>query len=158
MNVSIFALGYVGPVSAACFAERGHNAVGVDPNGAKAGLLSRGFAPIVEPSFDNIVRRPLRVIVYTPPESLRWRSARPAYHSFAPARLAKEMMVLTSTIPSMCEWKSDRDCGAKMESISSAFARRSCRGPCDRRLSRSLRRRAARRPGRTSASATTPNS
>jgi GDP-mannose 6-dehydrogenase len=32
MNVSVFGLGYVGSVSAACFAADGHTVVGVDVN------------------------------------------------------------------------------------------------------------------------------
>jgi GDP-mannose 6-dehydrogenase len=48
MRVSVFGLGYVGCVSAACLAQRGHQVIGVDVNPAKVDLVSRGVAPVVE--------------------------------------------------------------------------------------------------------------
>ncbi len=48
MKVSVVGLGYVGCVSAACFAEMGHNVVGVDVNPSKVRLISQGISPIVE--------------------------------------------------------------------------------------------------------------
>ena len=46
--LSIFGLGYVGCVSAACLASRGHRVVGVDVDPKKLELLRRGVAPVVE--------------------------------------------------------------------------------------------------------------
>jgi GDP-mannose 6-dehydrogenase len=48
MRISVFGLGYVGSVSAACLAAQGHEVVGVDVNPTKVELLSRGQAPVVE--------------------------------------------------------------------------------------------------------------
>lgn len=48
VSLGVFGLGYVGCVSAVCFASRGHRVVGVDPNSQKTDLLRRGVAPIVE--------------------------------------------------------------------------------------------------------------
>lgn len=48
MKVAIFGLGYVGAVSGACFAELGHEVVGVDVSDAKIDMINRGEAPIVE--------------------------------------------------------------------------------------------------------------
>lgn len=48
MKISVFGLGYVGCVSAACLASRGHEVVGVDVNPVKIDLVRRGRAPVVE--------------------------------------------------------------------------------------------------------------
>lgn len=48
MKIAIFGLGYVGAVSGACFAELGHEVVGVDVSDAKIDMINRGEAPIVE--------------------------------------------------------------------------------------------------------------
>ncbi|WP_113704537.1 nucleotide sugar dehydrogenase [Nonomuraea lactucae] len=48
MRISVFGLGYVGCVSAACLASMGHEVVGVDVNPAKVELVSAGRAPVVE--------------------------------------------------------------------------------------------------------------
>ncbi|NUT35836.1 MAG: GDP-mannose dehydrogenase, partial [Hamadaea sp.] len=48
MRISVIGLGYVGSVSAACLAARGHEVVGVDVNPVKAELVGSGQAPVVE--------------------------------------------------------------------------------------------------------------
>lgn len=48
MKIAIFGLGYVGAVSGACFAELGHEVVGVDVSDAKIDMINAGEAPIVE--------------------------------------------------------------------------------------------------------------
>ena len=47
-NIAVFGLGYVGCVSAACFAERGHDVVGVDVSADKVAMVASGKTPIVE--------------------------------------------------------------------------------------------------------------
>ncbi len=55
LSVSIFGLGYVGSVSAACFASLGHKIIGVDVNPAKVGLLESGLSPIVEAGLSEMI-------------------------------------------------------------------------------------------------------
>lgn len=55
MKISIFGLGYVGTVSAGCFAKDGHAVIGVDPVPAKLDLVSKGFSPIVEGEIGEII-------------------------------------------------------------------------------------------------------
>jgi GDP-mannose 6-dehydrogenase len=54
--ISVFGLGYVGSISAACFASRGHRVVGVDVDPRKLDLLERGIAPVIEAGLGELVR------------------------------------------------------------------------------------------------------
>jgi len=54
--LSVFGLGYVGCVSAACFAKEGHAVVGVDVNPAKVGMINDGKSTIVEAGIGELVR------------------------------------------------------------------------------------------------------
>lgn len=56
MKVSIFGLGYVGCVTAACLAREGHHVVGVDINEAKVRAIRDGTSPLVEPELDELIR------------------------------------------------------------------------------------------------------
>jgi GDP-mannose 6-dehydrogenase len=53
--IAVIGLGYVGCVSAACFAARGHEVFGVDVDPQKAALLRSGRSPIVEERIDEII-------------------------------------------------------------------------------------------------------
>jgi GDP-mannose 6-dehydrogenase len=55
LSVSIFGLGYVGSVSAACFASMGHRVIGVDVSRAKVEMLDSGRTPIIEARMSELV-------------------------------------------------------------------------------------------------------
>jgi GDP-mannose 6-dehydrogenase len=51
----VFGLGYVGCVSAACFAREGHEVVGVDVNPVKVEIINSGKSPIVEAGVGELI-------------------------------------------------------------------------------------------------------
>jgi GDP-mannose 6-dehydrogenase len=53
--ISVFGLGYVGTVTAACFSHKGHNVIGVDLSPAKVEAMRVGHSPIVEPNVENLI-------------------------------------------------------------------------------------------------------
>ena len=55
MKVAVFGLGYVGTVTAACLASKGHLVWGVDPEHSKVDALSAGRSPVVEPCLGELV-------------------------------------------------------------------------------------------------------
>jgi GDP-mannose 6-dehydrogenase len=54
-TVSIFGLGYVGSVTAACLAHKGHSVLGVDLNPDKVAAIESGRSPILEPGMAELV-------------------------------------------------------------------------------------------------------
>ncbi|MGW4793197.1 nucleotide sugar dehydrogenase [Nonomuraea sp. NPDC004297] len=55
MRISVFGLGYVGCVSAACLASMGHQVTGVDVNPDKVDLINDGQATIVEERIGELI-------------------------------------------------------------------------------------------------------
>ena len=55
MRIAVFGLGYVGIVSAACLAERGHEVIGVDPSHDKVAMVAQGRSTIVEERIGELV-------------------------------------------------------------------------------------------------------
>lgn len=56
-TIALFGLGYVGTVSGACFAARGHTVIGVDLDRGKVDAINAGHSPVIEQDLDELVRR-----------------------------------------------------------------------------------------------------
>lgn len=54
-RISIFGLGYVGSVSAACFARLGCGVIGVDVDEKKVDCMTRGHSPVLEEGLDVLI-------------------------------------------------------------------------------------------------------
>jgi GDP-mannose 6-dehydrogenase len=57
MRISIFGLGYVGTVTAACLADTGHRVIGVEINPEKLALFRGGKTPIFEPHLAPLLEK-----------------------------------------------------------------------------------------------------
>jgi GDP-mannose 6-dehydrogenase len=60
MRISIFGLGYVGAVTAACFAREGHEVVGVDVDPLKLEMMRSGHSPLIEDGLAQLVNEGVR--------------------------------------------------------------------------------------------------
>jgi UDPglucose 6-dehydrogenase len=60
VKIAVIGTGYVGLVTATCFAESGNSVVGMDSDGAKVATLRDGRIPIYEPGLRELVQRNLR--------------------------------------------------------------------------------------------------
>ncbi len=56
MKVSVFGLGYVGAVSCACLADRGHDVIGVDITPSKVQMVLNGQSPVVEEGIEELMQ------------------------------------------------------------------------------------------------------
>jgi GDP-mannose 6-dehydrogenase len=54
-RIAVFGLGYVGIVSAACLASRGHSVIGVDVSPEKVDMVNQGRSPVVEERIGDLV-------------------------------------------------------------------------------------------------------
>ena len=54
-SISVFGLGYVGTVTAACLSYRGNNVIGIDLRRTKVEAMDSGYSPIVEPRVSELI-------------------------------------------------------------------------------------------------------
>jgi UDPglucose 6-dehydrogenase len=57
LEITIFGSGYVGLVTAACFADAGNAVLCVDIDAAKVAKLRKGYVPFYEPGLEDLVKR-----------------------------------------------------------------------------------------------------
>ncbi|RPH92880.1 nucleotide sugar dehydrogenase [candidate division KSB1 bacterium] len=57
MRISVFGLGYVGCVSAACFCDLGHEVWGIDVDPGKVDFIRKGQSPIVEEGLGDLIAK-----------------------------------------------------------------------------------------------------
>ena len=54
-SISVFGLGYVGSVTAACFSSKGNKVVGIDVTADKVAAMASGKTPILEPGIQELI-------------------------------------------------------------------------------------------------------
>jgi UDPglucose 6-dehydrogenase len=75
MDIAVAGAGYVGLVTAACLAEKGHRVACVDVDIEKVMLLQRGMSPIYEPGLEELVRKNRERLWFTTDYAAAYRRA-----------------------------------------------------------------------------------
>lgn len=93
-KIAMIGCGYVGAVSAACFAELGHHVDCVDTDAVRIATLRAGRAPIHEPGLDALLERGLR-------------SRQLQFHDRYPERFEAEIVFIAVNTPESQEGAAD---------------------------------------------------
>jgi len=76
MNIAIVGTGYVGLVTAACLAEKGHDVTCVDIDRDKVAMLQDGKSPIFEAGLDELLKKNVFRLRYTTDYQSAYKGAR----------------------------------------------------------------------------------
>jgi GDP-mannose 6-dehydrogenase len=80
MRIAVFDLGYVGIVSAACFARDGHQVIGVDPQREKVSRVNADRTLIVDQYVGELVGEGVAASRFPLPPAPPRRSRSPRFH------------------------------------------------------------------------------
>ena len=109
-TISVIGLGKLGACTAACFAYKGHEVIGVDVDRRTVDLINEGQAPVVEPRLQEVITA----------AGARLR----ATHSFEEAVESSQISFLLTPTPSEPEGHfSERHLRASLEPLARALAR-----------------------------------
>lgn len=75
MNIVITGVGYVGLVTAVCFAEKGNHVVCLDTNEERIKILKEGISPIYEPGLQELMIKNKSRLTYTGDFKLAYKTA-----------------------------------------------------------------------------------
>lgn len=107
-RIAVIGCGYVGAVSAACFAELGHEVDCIDTDARRVALLQAGTSPIHEPGLETLIRSGLA-------------SGRLRFASSYPERMAARIVFIAVNTPEAQEGAAD--IRAVRDAVSSVAAR-----------------------------------
>jgi len=65
MKITVAGTGYVGLVTAVCFADKGHSVTCVDIDAEKINMLNNGIAPIFENGLEELMAKNSSRLSYT---------------------------------------------------------------------------------------------
>ncbi|MED4905371.1 UDP-glucose dehydrogenase family protein [Parageobacillus thermoglucosidasius] len=75
MDIAVAGAGYVGLVTAACLAEKGHKVACVDVDAGKVALLQSGKSPIYEPGLEELLKKNRERLLFTTDGAAAYRRA-----------------------------------------------------------------------------------
>ena len=93
-RIAVIGCGYVGGVSAACFAELGHDVDCIDVNAERIAMYRTGRSPIFEPGLDPLVEKGIA-------------SGRLNFHDSYPDRIAADIVFIAVNTPGSHEGAAD---------------------------------------------------
>ena len=109
MKVAVFGLGYVGTVTAACLADKGHDVWAVDIDVEKVAAVSCGVSPVAEPGLEELLHQAVdsgRLHATTETSSALWKA---------------EVVLICVGTPSSPNWSADL---SQLDRTVDAIARR----------------------------------